>query len=247
MKTRARRIAVNAMLLALLIIFTLLMNIPIFIIATAVLPLIVLTVACQVEGWFTSIVMAFAFGVLSFIGSFISPSPLAPVFQNPLVSLVPRLLIGVLGLCVYKLILFITVKLENKDYKVNKRVAMIVASGLGGAFSVMFNTLFVLSSMWILFGGDTVAGTSITIEFITGLVSINFVIELLGTAFITPPIVWSLNRYLERTRKMPLTTEEIEVLDSCDSVEMHSLTGVSDSDNLDCCKMTIVKEDIVQE
>ena len=218
MKTRARRIAVNAIFLALLIIFTLLMNIPIFIIATAVLPLIVLAVSCQVEGWFTSVVMSIAFGVLSFIGSFISPSPLAPVFQNPLVSLLPRVFIGVLGLIVYKSILFVAGKFQSRGHNVNERACMIVASSLGGAFCVMFNTLFVLSSMWLLFGGTTVAGTSITLEFITSLVSINFVIELLGTVFITPPIVWSVNRYLLNSRKMPLTTDEIDAM-QCENMD----------------------------
>ena len=234
MKTRARRISVNAMLLALLIIFTLLMNIPIFLIATAVLPIIVLTVACQVEGWFTSIIMSTAFGLLSFIGSFISPSPLAPVFQNPLVSVLPRVLIGVLGLAVYKLCIYITNNIENRGAKINRKVATVVSSGIGGAFTVMFNTLFVLSSMWILFGGRTVAGTSITLEFIIGLVSINFVIEMLGTAIVTPPIVWALTRFITQSSKVPLTDSEIAILEGlsvCEDVDSDNVINATHCNN----------------
>ncbi len=209
MKNRSRRIAVNAVFLALLIIFTLLMNIPIFLIATAVLPLIVLAASCQIEGWFTSIVMAISFGLLSFFSAFISPSPLAPIFQNPLISVLPRVFIGVFGLAVFKLCIFISSKIESRGVRINKRIATLISSGLGAALMVIFNTALVLVMIWVLYGGESVAGTAITIEFITGLISVNFAIEIIGAGLITPPIVLAVNKFLAATKKSPLTDDDI--------------------------------------
>lgn len=211
MNRRSRVIAINAILIALVIIFTLLMNVNFFLVATAVFPLIIIAIGSQLEGWLTSLILATVFGGLSCIGAFISPSPLAPIFQNPLISVLPRVLIGLLGYAVYKACTLLRLKLEAKGkIKKDNRIFKLVSSGLGGAFTSLFNTLFVLSAIWLGYAGKTFGNTTITVEFVTGLVSLNFVMEIVGTAVITPLVVMGVSNFIEKTKLRTVTMEEVE-------------------------------------
>ena len=52
------------------------------------------TLAFVFDKFYYAVIAGLAFGVVSFVFAFIFPSPL---FQNPAVSIVPRLFIGIIG------------------------------------------------------------------------------------------------------------------------------------------------------
>lgn len=57
-------------------------------------------IAAIVEGWTGGIIVGLIFGVSSLINSL--SSPLAPVFLNPMVSVFPRIMIGLIAAYLYK-------------------------------------------------------------------------------------------------------------------------------------------------
>ena len=53
------------------------------------------------------------------------------------------------------------------------------------------NTAAVLGMIWLLYGGKTVGDSAITPEFMMGMISINFVIEIIAFTLLTPPVVYA--------------------------------------------------------
>ena len=51
----------------------------------------------------------------------------------------------------------------------------------------------VLGMIWLLYGGKTVGDSAITPEFMSAMISINFVIEAITFTLLTPPIVYAIN------------------------------------------------------
>ena len=94
----ARKIAITAMFIALLAVFAFtpigLMPIIPGVIDTAFVLILLVTVAIQVEGLWVGLICSTAFGIFSFINSFIRPSLMAFAFQNPLISILPRVVIA---------------------------------------------------------------------------------------------------------------------------------------------------------
>ena len=94
----ACKIAITSMFIALLAVFAFtpigLMPIIPGVIDTAFVLILLVTVAIQVEGLWVGLVCSTAFGVFSFINSFVRPSLMAFAFQNPLISIVPRIFIA---------------------------------------------------------------------------------------------------------------------------------------------------------
>lgn len=94
---KIKRIALLALMLALTIIFCF---VPIqfgaITLALMILPTIVVAQTCSFS---TSIFMALMMGIINYIAWFTTKaaSPVAPIFQNPLVCILPRVLIGVVS------------------------------------------------------------------------------------------------------------------------------------------------------
>lgn len=193
MKTRT--IALNAILTVLVVIFSF---IPVHIgpIKLAVLLLLPVIIVAQVEGLGTSIYVGFVTGFMSCILAFTRPvSPVAIIFRNPMISIFPRIMIGVVVFFVNKLIGIIISKLTvgSKTVKILEKYAQ---SYVSSAIGVLTNTGFVLLMIWAFYANKTVADVIIGADFMMGLVSINFFIEIIIVSVITPPIVYAIKRYL---------------------------------------------------
>lgn len=88
------------------------------------------------EGPLVGGLVGLIFGVFSMIQSITTPTPVSFVFMNPIVSVLPRILIGIVSYYVYSAI------------KTNKKVIPIVAASAVGS---IINTVGVLGSIFIIY------------------------------------------------------------------------------------------------
>ena len=84
------------------------------------------------------------FGVTSLINTVMNP--VNPFFLNPMVSIVPRLLIPVVTWIVYRLLNLIP------------KMPKILSGCVAAAFGTFANTFFVMGAIYILYGKDLMAG-----------------------------------------------------------------------------------------
>lgn len=188
-KSTTATIAINAILFALILIF---MMVPIQIgpLRLAVLMLIPVLIAGQTQKLSVAIASGTFLGLVSFITSLIMPSSvLSYIFNNPLVSVLPRACIGIVVYFSYKLIK----KLIKNDIA-GHTVGALVSSMLG----VMTNTGLVSLMTWIFYHGKDISGTVINAEFMLTVILANFVIELIVCTIITPPISLAVKKTMER-------------------------------------------------
>lgn len=146
----------------------------------ALLPIIVMA---QIKGLKYGFILSAVFGVVSFAVSFSLRSVLSPVFQNPLVSIVPRLFIGVVTYFVYKGMKALTARLKLKE-----RAARAISYGVSGAAGVITNTVLVLGMMLLWYHGREINGLSIGWGLIITILGSNFLIELAVTTALCVPI-----------------------------------------------------------
>lgn len=188
-KPRAATIAVNAILFALILIF---MMVPIQIgpLRLAVLMLIPVLIAGQTQKPGVAIAAGTFLGLVSFITSVVMPtSVLSYIFNNPLVSVLPRACIGV--------VVYLTYRLIRKPIK-NEALGHAVASFVSSILGVITNTGLVSLMLWIFYHGKDISGTVIDAEFMLGVILANFVIELIVCALLTPPISLAVKKTVER-------------------------------------------------
>ncbi|SHK36234.1 ECF transporter S component [Tepidibacter formicigenes] len=91
------------------------------------------------EGPLVGAAIGLIFGIFSLIQSITSPTPVSFVFWNPLVSIVPRILIGLVSYYAYSGI---------KNIIKNETISV----ALTGAIGTLTNTIGVLSMIYLLYG-----------------------------------------------------------------------------------------------
>ncbi|WP_331489648.1 ECF transporter S component [Tepidibacter hydrothermalis] len=96
-------------------------------------------IAAMIEGPLVGAIVGLIFGIFSMIQSITSPTVISFVFWNPLVSVFPRILIGIVSYYSY-----VSVK------KIVKNEALAVA--VTGAVGTLTNTVGVLSMIYLLYG-----------------------------------------------------------------------------------------------
>ena len=130
------------------------------------------------------------FGLFSIYQNITAPTPMSPFFYNPLVSIVPRVLIGVLSYYIYKLI---RAKLKNAK----------VAISITAVFGSLINTIGVLGTVYLLYFKDyaeilisngTISSDSVnavTTALLT-VIGTNGIAEAVLSALIVTPVVISI-------------------------------------------------------
>ncbi|CAH2211827.1 ECF transporter S component [Tepidibacter aestuarii] len=96
-------------------------------------------IAAMIEGPLVGAIVGLIFGIFSMIQSITSPTVVSFVFWNPLVSVVPRVLIGIVSYYSYASI-----------KKIIKNDTLAVA--FTGAIGTLTNTVGVLSMIYLLYG-----------------------------------------------------------------------------------------------
>lgn len=206
-KNKSRSIALNGILIALMIAMTCTM------LATggmAFFPLIVLVVGSVIAGKWTALILGLTFGLISFASAFVFPSVNAPLFQNPLVSVLPRVLIGVVMYGVYWLSELCFKKINSiRSKPLNVYATKCTSTALGAIFGVLFNTFFVLLMILVLYYGKNVGDRIINKEVILGFITINFVVEIIVTPLLSAPIVFAVDKFLKKNQKQVVTESDL--------------------------------------
>jgi uncharacterized membrane protein len=145
-RDQIRRLTITGMLTAIIILlaFTNLGLIPIGTISITTIHLPVL-IGLLAEGPLVGFILAFVFGACSLLRALISPSgPFDVFFLNPMISILPRLLIPLAAWGMYRLI---------KALLPNKKSADSVAWAAAGLTGSLTNTVLVLLSIYVWYGG----------------------------------------------------------------------------------------------
>lgn len=127
------------------------------------------------------------FGLFSIYQNITAPTPMSPFFYNPLISILPRVLIGVLSYYIYKII-----RSKIKNIKVSISIAAVCGS--------LVNTIGVLGGIYLIYFKDyaniliergTIASSSlnaVTTALLT-VIGTNGLAEAILSAVIVTPIV----------------------------------------------------------
>jgi len=206
MKSRSekvRKIAVISLMLALTVIFCF---VPIsFGTVTLALMILPTLIIAQTEDFLSTLIMGILMGIVNYIAWFTTKAAtlLAPIFQNPLVCILPRILLGLAayglrrGLGILLLKAKTTVDQEGKTIITNKK-SLIFRENLIGfistAVGVLANTLLVGAFTLIFYNGTALGNTIITVQYILAWFGINFVIEIVSFSLIVPPITFALRK-----------------------------------------------------
>ncbi len=141
-------------------------------------------VGAILEGPLVGAIIGFFFGMFSLIQNYTAPSSIfSPAFQNPIVSVLPRILIGVVSYYAYRLMLG-----KNETLKVS-------AGAIAGTLT---NTLVVLTMIYLLYPNLAFlkpgAGSSSAAKIIYGIALTNGIPEIIVGTVITVPIVMAIKK-----------------------------------------------------
>lgn len=145
--------------------------------------------AC-VLGWQQGAFLGGVWGISSMAYAYATPGVLNPLFYNPLISVVPRIFVGLVAG-------FIFSALKNK---INETKIL----GAVGIVGTLTNTILVLSAMYI-FGYDflfkalnaTPSATDPVLTFILSLITTNTLFEIAIAAIIVPAVVTPIRRLIK--------------------------------------------------
>ena len=127
------------------------------------------------------------FGLFSIYQNITAPTPMSPFFYNPLVSVLPRILIGVISYYIYKII-----RVKVKNIKVSISIAAICGS--------LINTIGVLGTIYLVYFKDyatvlmekgtitTNSMSAVTTALLT-VIGTNGIAEAILSAVVVTPIV----------------------------------------------------------
>lgn len=140
------------------------------------------------EGPFVGAMVGLIFGVSSLAKSFMTPTPLSFMFMNPMVSILPRIMIGI---ATYY---FFTA--ARKLIKNEKAVLL-----LSGAFGTMVNTVLVLGSAYIIYAQRIVEAMGLPEggagAFLLGIATANGIPEMCVAALVTAASVAALRKIIK--------------------------------------------------
>lgn len=186
-KSKTYRLVIRAILTAIIILQTMvpfLGFIPIGITSLTIIHITVI-VAAIVLGTKDGMFIGLVWGVFTMIRAFTSPTtPLdIAVFTNPIISVVPRVLVGLVAGILFTII-----------YKKTKKV--VAASIVAAIFGTITNTVLVLTLMGTLYTGlvANTYGVDASALFVTlgGIAITNGISEVITAAILTPILVKAL-------------------------------------------------------
>ncbi len=161
---------------------------------TATILHIPVIIGAIVGGFGVGLVLGAAFGVQSLISAITKPVLLSPLFFNPLVSILPRVLIPIITYLVYRLL----ARLEKNHPNVRVLVTALCGS--------LANTVFVMGMIVLLYANDAAALLKITAAEVAawagGIALFNGLPEAAICAFLTWAVVKAVGhtRYFKELR-----------------------------------------------
>ncbi len=153
-------------------------------ITTVHIPVII---AGIIEGPFVGAFVGLIFGLSSLYQAVVTPTPIAFAFLNPLVSVLPRIFIGVVAWYVYK----------GANFLLKKKLQP-VAIGISATLATLANTIGVLGMIYVLYAAKFLESLGVTgvtpLAFILTLALTNAPAEILSAIVLGTPIVMALKR-----------------------------------------------------
>lgn len=140
--------------------------------------------------WLTAVLSGLFFGLASLIKSFVFVNVDSQYNINPLVSVLPRIIMGVMLFATYRLMLLLTVKMNNKYARQVLSISVAVFVGL------VTNTLLYLTALntYKTFLGDS---DQSLIAVIQGVAILNILPEYLVSILAVPHVVLGVRRGLK--------------------------------------------------
>lgn len=136
-----------------------------------------------IEGPIVGMAIGLIFGIFSIIQSLMAPNLLSFVFLNPLVSVLPRVLIGLTSYYCYKLAFG-----KNQMLKV----------GIGAAIGSLTNTIGVLGMIYLIYASRYAATEGVTVEVFRNLIfSVAFtngIVEAMLAVLISMPVIVAIKK-----------------------------------------------------
>lgn len=138
------------------------------------------------EGPVVGALVGLIFGIFSMIRAFSNPTLTAFLFMNPIIAILPRILIGIGSYYIYKL-----VKIKAANIRI----------GIASIMGSFINTIGVLGISYLLYGNKLaevmgISKTAVGITFLT-TAGTNGVAEAAISALITIPVVGALRKILK--------------------------------------------------
>ncbi|HCX65801.1 MAG TPA: hypothetical protein DHN33_11400 [Eubacteriaceae bacterium] len=175
--TKTNKLTIMAVMFALTVVFVLVTAIPNFAVSIAVAIFLPTIFTGILLGPGAGAAMGGLAGLTTMLRAIFMPlSPSDSLFRNPLVSILPRILIGLAAYMVFRLI--------AKDSDQSK----IVASGFAGAIGMLTNTIFVVGMLYVVYGQTMVEAMG-GLGFVSALgvlFTSNGIVEMVVAAVITP-------------------------------------------------------------
>ena len=133
-----------------------------------------------IEGPIVGALVGLIFGLFSMYQNFTAPGPTSFIFWNPIIALIPRILVGIVSFYVYSLL---KKKLKNKKF----------AIGIAAIAATLTNTIGVLGLTYIIYLEDYAKTLDISTDLVGGVLIGagigNGIPEALLSALITIPVV----------------------------------------------------------
>lgn len=183
-RTRTRKLTSFAMLTAISIIlgFTPFGIIPIPPVGATIMHIPVIITAI-LEGPILGALMGLIFGIISLINAIIKPSALSFAALNPIVSVLPRILIGIVTYYVYK-----GIPLKNESVKV----------GVSAALATLMNTIGFLGMIYLVYAEQAAEAIGQTVDtvgkFLLVLGTTHGIPEMAVAVVVTVPIVFAIRK-----------------------------------------------------
>lgn len=151
--------------------------------AKATIMHIPVVIGAILEGPIVGMTIGLIFGLFSIFQNITAPNILSFAFLNPLVSVVPRVLIGLTAYYAYRLI-----KTDNQMIRI----------GAGAAVGALTNTVGVLSMLYLLYAAEFAKARGINpetvLKVVYGIATVNGIPEAIISVIITVPIVLAIKK-----------------------------------------------------
>ncbi len=145
-------------------------------------------IAAIVVGPASGMIVGLVFGIFSMINATVNPSLLSPIFLNPIVAIIPRVLIGFVSGYVYLAMA-----------KITKKQLTPIAVGVAATAGTLMNTIGVLGMIYVFYGNFVYEVTGVSVgPFLGSLIVTNSIPELIIGVIVIVLIVKALSRTILR-------------------------------------------------
>lgn len=186
-KKKLNRLVICAFFMALTVVmtFTPLGYIPVGVISITTIHIATILGAC-ILGVKYGAILGGTWGALCIIKAFQEPIPGNIPFQNPMISLVPRVIVGIVAGLVF---------VALSKTKLKKPISL----GIAAVAATLTNTVLVLTALTLFNGFETItAGVTTALETIFSvLISVNGVIEIIAALVLVPSLYMATEKLLK--------------------------------------------------